>query len=329
MRKISIAMCCLVGGLVQAVAAECPGNPKALGTSRTLTVETKSFPRIGTMQYRNTLPLNDREVVITFDDGPLPPYSGRVLDALARECVKATYFIVGTMARANPDIVRRIYNAGHTIGTHSQHHPFGLGDLGLKRISSEVDGGIASVQRAVGDPRAVAPFFRIPGLARSRQAEAYLAAQRLSVWSADEVGDDWHRGITSAQIVRKIMTRLEAKGRRGVILLHDIRPATAMAVPALLKELKAKGYKVVHAVPAGPRPDAVPDLPPAMVAETPGWPRLTPQKPETTGSIKASAKPKTPQVARSKATRDLRLALLDRQKRKPTTMAHGGRFPVR
>lgn len=331
MQKILIVVGCLFGGmstlLSSAWAAPCPGNPNALGTSRTLTVETKAFPRIGTMQYRATLPLNDHEVVITFDDGPLPPYSNRVLDALAKECVKATYFLVGTMARANPDLVRRIYNAGHTIGTHSQHHPFSLGELGLKRISSEVDGGIASVKKAVGDNRAVAPFFRIPGLARSNQAEGYLAAQRLSVWSADEVADDWHRGITSAQIVRKAMDRLAAKGHRGVLLLHDINPATANAVPALLKELKAKGYKVVHAVPGGERPDSVPPLAPTMLAEKQGWPRVAPQKEETTGSIKTATRSEKPKPA----LRDAKLAAALEQKKRSTQTASifGGLFRAR
>jgi peptidoglycan/xylan/chitin deacetylase (PgdA/CDA1 family) len=310
MRILWIVVCCLVGSMVPALAEPCPGNPDALGTSRTLTVDAKTFPRIGTMQYRASLPLNDHEVVITFDDGPLPPYSDYVLRALAKECVKATYFLVGTMARANPEIVHRIYNAGHTIGTHSQHHPFGLGELGLKRISSEVDGGIASVQKAVGDARAVAPFFRIPGLARSRQAEGYLSARQLSVWSADEVADDWHRGITSAQIVRKAMSRLEAKGRRGVLLLHDIKPATARAVPQLLKELKARGYRIVHAVPAAPRPETVPELPATMVADNTGWPLVAPQKTETTGSIK-TRRPRHVKVA----------ALLDKKKRKTQTAA--------
>lgn len=316
MRNFWIVVCCLVSGIIPVLAEPCPGNPNALGTNRTITVDASAFPRIGTMQYRASLPLNDHEVVITFDDGPLPPYSNRVLDTLAKECVKATYFLVGQMARANPDIVRRIYNAGHTIGTHSQHHPFSLGELGLPRISSEVKGGIASVQNAVGDARAVAPFFRIPGLARSRQAESYLAAQRLAVWSADEVADDWHRGIKPAQIVRKAMSRLAAKGHRGVLLLHDIQPATALALPALLKELKAKGYKVVHAVPKGERPDSVPERPATLVAENNGWPRVAPQKTETTGSIK------TRRPARATIARDTRLAAaLEKKKRKTQAAA--------
>src|ERR1700738_87597 len=81
-----------------AAAAECPGNPDALGTSRTIVVDPVEHPRLGSMQYRESLPLEDHEVVLTFDDGPLPPRSTRVLEILAHECVKATYFIIGKMA---------------------------------------------------------------------------------------------------------------------------------------------------------------------------------------------------------------------------------------
>ena len=105
-----------------ASAADCPGNPGALGTSRTLVVDPREHPRIGTMQYAETLPLQDHEVVLTFDDGPLPPHSTQVLDILAAQCVKATFFIIGRMARDFPEGVRRVRDAGHTIGTHSQNH---------------------------------------------------------------------------------------------------------------------------------------------------------------------------------------------------------------
>ena len=95
----------------------------------------------------------------------------------------------------------------------------------------------------------------------------------LAVWSADEVADDWYKGVTAQQIVRKAMSRIEAKDHRGVLLLHDIHPATAMALPTLLGELKAKGYKIVQAVPAGERPKSVPEPAGPMVADG-GWPRL-------------------------------------------------------
>src|SRR5215475_1739474 len=105
-----------------AFAADCP-RPDALGVSRTLVVDPKEHPLIGSMQYRETLPLNDGEVVLTFDDGPLPKYSYQILEILAAQCVKATFFLVGNQAKANPEGVRKVLAGGHTIATHSQTHP--------------------------------------------------------------------------------------------------------------------------------------------------------------------------------------------------------------
>src|SRR3954470_17598936 len=116
-------VCALGGSLTPALAGACPGNPHALGTSRTIAVDPREHGRIGTMDYAETLPLADHEVVLTFDDGPIPPYTTRVLDILAAECVHATYFIVGEMAKEYPALVRRAYDEGHTIGTHSMNHP--------------------------------------------------------------------------------------------------------------------------------------------------------------------------------------------------------------
>lgn len=241
-----------------AQAASCPGNPHALGTSRVMTVAPASNPRIGSTQYARTLPLDDREVMLTFDDGPIRPYSEAVLRALAAECVKATYFLVGRQAEANPDLVRKIAQAGHTIGTHSQNHPLTFDQMPFERSKAEIDDGIAAVTNALGDAHALAPYFRSPGLLKTPQMESYLAARGIALWSTDFDADDWYRTATPADIVRKAMSRLETKGR-GILLLHDVQPATAMAVPMLLRELKARGYRIVHAVPDTGRP--------AMVAE--------------------------------------------------------------
>lgn len=229
-------------------AAGCPGNPNALGTSRVIAIDPAEHVRLGTMQYTETLPLADHEVVITFDDGPLPPYSTRALDILAHECVKATYFLVGSMARAYPDVARRIYAEGHTIGTHSQSHPMIFNRMPMDRVQSEVENGINSVKTAIGNPKAVAPFFRIPGLARTTEVESYLRGQGLMTWSADFPADDW-KHIQASEIVNRALRRIEAKGR-GILLLHDIQPATVLALPTLLHELKARGYRIVHIVPA-------------------------------------------------------------------------------
>ena len=269
-----IAFAMLAAAAAPAVADEsCPGNPDAIGISRTITVDPASLPLIGSMQYKKTLPLEDHEVVLTFDDGPIPPSSERVLDTLRANCVKATYFLVGEMARAYPWLVRRIYNEGHTIGTHSETHPLALDRKGMPRIEHEIDAGFDSVKAAAGDARAVSPYFRVPGLARSKAMEDYLAEKSIAVWSADEVADDWFHGISAEQIARRAISRIEAHDHRGVLLLHDIHPATALALPAILKELKARGYRIVQVIAPGDRPASVPELP-VPVAKSEPLPRI-------------------------------------------------------
>src|ERR1051325_10667852 len=164
-------------GAAPASPAECPGNPDALGTSRTLVVDPREHPRIGTMQYRETLPLRDHEVVLTFDDGPLPKYSNQVLQILADECIKATFFIIGEQAKANPEGVRKLVAAGHTVGSHSQRHPLTFHKMSEAQARQEVDQGIESTKAAMVDPNALSPFFRIPGLLRAPPVEAYLETQ--------------------------------------------------------------------------------------------------------------------------------------------------------
>lgn len=243
-------------GATVAHAAECNGRHDALGTSRTIVVDPKEHPRIGTMQYGETLPLEDHEVVLTFDDGPLPAHTNAILDILASECVKATFFMVGRMAKEFPQDVRRVHDAGHTVGTHSENHPTFFGKLPPERMSAEIDDGIGHVSAALADPSQLAPFFRIPGLRRGDLLEAELSKRGLMTWSADFPADDW-RHISSTQVVNYALSRLEAKGK-GVLLLHDIQARTQAALPVILRELKARGYRVVHVVPATPeRPRTV------------------------------------------------------------------------
>lgn len=231
-----------------ALAADCPGHPDALGTSRTLVVDPREHPRIGTMQYAETLPLADGEVVLTFDDGPLPKYSNRILEILASQCVKATFFLVGRQAQANPEGVRKVRDAGHTVATHTQNHPTGMHHLPIERVQQEIDEGIASVSAALGDGTAPAPFFRVPGLARAEGIEHYAALKGAQVWSADFPADDW-RHVSSSRVYELAMQRLEAKGK-GILLLHDIQARTVAALPRILQEMKARGYRIVHVVPA-------------------------------------------------------------------------------
>jgi peptidoglycan-N-acetylglucosamine deacetylase len=242
-----------------AAAAECPGHPDAIGTERTIVVDPREHPRIGTMQYPETLPLRDHEVVLSFDDGPLPRNSNKILQILADNCVKATFFLIGEQARAYPDGVRKLVAAGHSFGTHSQNHPLSFEKMPDDRVKQEVDEGIASVEAALPDPSALSPFFRVPGLLRAKNVEDYLASKGIQIWSADFDADDW-RHISSERVYELAIKRLEEK-HKGILLLHDIQARTVAALPKILHEMKVRGYHIVHVVPATPELPATPTQP--------------------------------------------------------------------
>ena len=262
-----------------ASAADCPGHPDAIGTSRTIVVDPRAHPIIGTMQYNKTLPLEDREVVLTFDDGPLPKYSNQILDILAAHCAKATFFLVGRQANGNPEGVRKVRDAGHTVATHTQNHPSGMHRLPLDRSKQEIEQGIASVTAALGDGTAPAPFLRIPGLRVNDGMEAFAASKGLQIWSADFPADDW-RNVSANRVYDLAIQRLEAKGK-GILLLHDIQPRTVAALPRILNELKARGYRIVHVVPATADRPATPTEPaqwqlhpPSEMVAISRWPKI-------------------------------------------------------
>jgi peptidoglycan-N-acetylglucosamine deacetylase len=243
---LGIALALFAAGPSHAVV--CESNREVLGTSRVLAVNPLEHKRVGTLQYAESLPLSDHEVVLTFDDGPLGSYTARILDALAAECVRATFFMVGRMAKADPQLVQRVAHEGHTIGSHTQNHPMNLRFLNSARVAQEIDSGIETIGAALGGTHFVAPFFRIPGLYPSPTIEDYAAGRDLMIWSADLHGSDWER-IGAQGVLRRMLQRLQAK-RRGILLLHDIQPATALALPQLLKQLRHQGYRVVHVEPA-------------------------------------------------------------------------------
>jgi len=256
MRKVVGFILLLLSETTIGMASECPGNLNAIGTSRVIVVEPAEHPRVGTLQYQETLPLNDHEVVLSFDDGPLPPYTTRILDTLASNCVKATFFIVGGMANSNPGLVRRAFREGHTIGTHTENHPLNMASLSIEHAEREIGDGIASVTRALEGSAVPAPFFRIPGLARTEAIEKYLQAQGIMIWSADVIPDDWKQ-ISPEQVIERSLEGLERK-EKGILLLHDIHERTAEALPKLLGKLKSAGFRIVHIVPvSSDRPETV------------------------------------------------------------------------
>jgi len=325
-----LLVCLLVLGFCVGASAsetDCKGKPDALGVSRMIAVDPTEHPRIGTMQYPETLPLADHEVVLTFDDGPSPRYTDRILEALAAQCVKATFFMVGEMAQMFSDEARKVETEGHTIGTHSFSHPFTFNKMTESQAGEEIDKGVKAVQAALGDQAELAPFFRVPGFLTSKSTEDALASRHLMTWSADVTGDDW-RPISSAEVVRRAMSELEAQGR-GVLLLHDIHERTVAALPELLNELKQKGFKVVQVVPAStttPKTETTPDQwrlpPPAAVAAESEKPSAAEA---TTKSAKAIHKAKTSMRSR-KGIRKLASANRYRKSRHIGVRRHANRL---
>lgn len=225
--------------------ADCT-DPNALGISRTLAVDTTGGFTVGAIQYHGNLGLAPDEVVLTFDDGPLPGRTDKVLDALDAACVKATFFIVGRMAHAYPEMLRREDAEGETIGTHSWSHPLSLAALPYADGAAEIDKGIAAVTAVLG--HAPAPFFRFPGFGDDRALRKKLADANIGMFSADVVGNDW-TGISANQIRLTVLRGLR-EHHGGILMLHDIKKATAKMLPQLLADMKAAGYHIVALVPA-------------------------------------------------------------------------------
>jgi peptidoglycan/xylan/chitin deacetylase (PgdA/CDA1 family) len=235
----------------QARAEPCP-RKDALGTSRILAVDAASTPRVGLKSFPQTLPLEDHEVVLTFDDGPWPPTTPKVLAALAHECVHATFFLIGKPASEHPELVRRIAAEGHTIGHHTWTH-FSLAQMKPEDAVDQIDHGISAVEMAlhgVATTTPSTPFFRFPGFESTQATLDLLQSRGIVVFGADLWASDWDP-MTPKHELKLLTDRLKATGR-GIILLHDPKGHTAAMLPAFLRYLKENHYHVVHLVPAVP-----------------------------------------------------------------------------
>ncbi len=224
--------------------AVCQNPASALGVSRVVEVDTASGPRFGHQQYKDLDFLAKGEVVLTFDDGPLRPYTQPIVDALEAQCTKATFFMVGSQAIADPDMVRQIIRKGHTVGTHTWSHA-NLRKATPLKARQEIELGFSAVAAAAGQP--ISPFFRFPFLADTKAMVGYAQTRQMGVFSI-EVDSLDYKSKSAAAVHQEILSQLAAEGK-GIILFHDIQPATAQALPGLLEALKAKGYKVVHLKP--------------------------------------------------------------------------------
>jgi peptidoglycan/xylan/chitin deacetylase (PgdA/CDA1 family) len=218
-------------------------NADALGVSRVVVIDTSGGPAFGFEHFKQLDFLADKEVVLTFDDGPWPVNTPMVLKALDDECTKAVFFPIGKHATYHPQILRAVAAAGHTIGAHTWSHA----NLNAKKmteqtVKDEIEKGYSAVKLALG--AAPSPFFRFPELQHGPAAMAYLGTRNVAIFSCDLDSFDF-RAKNAEQIVNTVMTKLDKQGK-GIILMHDFQKHTAEALPALLRRLKAGGYKVVQ-----------------------------------------------------------------------------------
>ena len=217
-------------------------NPDALGVARVVEIDTTGGPGFGFQHFKQFDFLADKEVVLTFDDGPWPANTPAVLKALADECTKAVFFPIGKHATYHPEILKQVAAAGHTVGAHTWSHA----NLNSKKMTDqlardEIEKGYSAVKLALG--AAPSPFFRFPELQHGPAAMAYLGARNIAMFSCDLDSFDF-RAKNSDQIVNTVMTKLDKQGK-GIILMHDFQKHTAEAMPMLLRRLKAGGYTVV------------------------------------------------------------------------------------
>jgi peptidoglycan/xylan/chitin deacetylase (PgdA/CDA1 family) len=193
--------------------------------------------------------LAPREVVLTFDDGPMPGKTASILDTLDRYGVKATFLVVGQMARAYPDLVRKVAGRGHTIGSHTQNHK-NLRSIGYAAAIEQIDHGRQSIAAAMGPSRrGGGKFFRFPYLADTAALRSHLAAEGIVVLDAQVDSKDYFQSSPD-QVRQRILSRLGANGS-GIILMHDIHARTGAMLPGLLADLKSRGFRVVHLAPGG------------------------------------------------------------------------------
>ena len=226
-----------------AAVPACASDPNKLGIERVVEIDATEGSVFGSSHRYNDF-LKDHEVILTFDDGPMRAYTRRVLSALEAHCTRATFFMVGRMAAADPAMVKEVIAAGHTAASHTYGHK-NLRPLGFIKGRAEFERGLSTITKAAGTP--IAPFFRFPYLSENRQLLDYIKKRETATFFIDIDSKDFQTR-NSDTVYNRVMAQLSTL-RKGIILMHDIQPSTAGMLPRLLDTLHEKGFKVVHIVP--------------------------------------------------------------------------------
>jgi peptidoglycan/xylan/chitin deacetylase (PgdA/CDA1 family) len=224
------------------VPSTCAAN-QTLGVSRVVEIDTAGGPGFGSEQFKTYDFLQPGEIVLTFDDGPWPGNTPAVLKALRDQCTKGLFFPIGEHALWHPALLRDVLAAGHTIGSHTWSHA-NLGKLDPTQAKDEIEKGFSAIHAALQE--SPSPFFRFPGLRYKPEEMTYLASRDIATFSADVDSNDFKKNMRDpAKIIASVMGKLQKQGK-GIILMHDFQHATSVALPDLLVQLKAGGYKVVQ-----------------------------------------------------------------------------------
>ncbi len=288
-------------------------NAACSGVHRTVTLNTAGGKRYGKSHGGAQDFLKHKEVVLTFDDGPVPNITPKVLHELDKHCVKATFFMVATMAKNNPSLARKVANKGHTVGIHSYSHK-NLGQVSGAKAISDVNRSITAIEKAVG--RDVAPFFRFPYLSENRSVNQHLKGLGYGVFAIDVDSLDY-KFSNPTSMVNRVMSELNRKGK-GIILMHDIQRVTANGLGQLLTRLNKEGYKIVHIRGRGGKDPSAPVLV-SSASETKKTPKPivvasleTKEKPETTWTLRKSVDVPAKKAKKTKK-RSVKKALTNRK----------------
>jgi peptidoglycan-N-acetylglucosamine deacetylase len=251
-----LGACAILAGLcaptwvsAQPTKAACASST-SLAPARIVEIDTRDGPLYGDITKFSKQPdlLAPKEVILTFDDGPMPWITKSILDTLDHYCAKATFFSVGRMAMAYPDSTKDVMRRGHTLGTHTWSHPMHMRTMRREQTADQMDRGFAAVAAAAGQP--IAPFFRFPGLSDNAGMLAHLQSRGVATFTVDVVSNDSFIA-DPGRLTRETLAKIEAR-RGGILLFHDIKASTARALPNILSELKARGYRVVHMTAKAP-----------------------------------------------------------------------------
>ena len=205
-------------------------------------IDTTGGPGFGFEHFKAYDFLRDKEVVLTFDDGPWPGNTAAVLKALGEQCTKALFFPIGKHAGWHPEILKQVIAGGHTVGSHTWSHK-DLSRMSTEDAITEIEKGFAGVSIGAGG-QPIAPFFRFPALRHPPELVKYLGDRNVGIFSTDLDSFDF-KMRKPEQVVASVMKKLEKHGK-GIVLMHDFQQATAKGTADLLKELKDKGYKIVQ-----------------------------------------------------------------------------------